>query len=47
MPTASAVLMPGVNHMEASLPGFEPMNGVAKPGRDVLIVDVCDVTKSM
>lgn len=33
--------------MNASVPGREPLNGGAEPGRDLLEIDVFEVTKSV
>jgi hypothetical protein len=33
--------------MKTSLSGREPLNGAAEPGRDLLEIDVFDVTKSV
>ena len=41
------VMLLGVDNMKASLSGREPLNGAAEPGRDLLEIDVFDVTKSV
>jgi hypothetical protein len=42
-----AWLVLGVDNMNASLSGREPLNGAAKPGCDLLEIYVFDVTKSV
>ncbi len=44
---AAKLLLPRMDDMNAGLSGREPLNGMAEPGRDLLIIDVFDVTKSM
>jgi hypothetical protein len=41
------VLVLGVDNMKTSLSGREPLNGAAERGRDLLEIDVFDVTKSV
>jgi len=38
---------PGVDNMKTKLSGWESLNGVAEPGRDLLEIDVFDVTESV
>src|SRR5215831_10759675 len=42
-----AVLVLSVDNMKTSLSGCEPLNGAAEPRRDLLEIDVFDVTKSV
>ena len=43
----AAWLVLSVDNMKTSPSGREPLNGVAEPGRDLLEIDVFDVTKSV
>src|SRR5215831_10832887 len=43
----AAWLVLSVDNMKTSLSGREPLNGAAEPGRDLLEIDVLDVTKSV
>ena len=45
-PLLAAWLVLSVDNMKTSLSGREPLNGAAEPGRDLLEIDVFDVTKS-
>ena len=45
-PPLAAWLVLSVDNMKTSLSGREPLNGAAEPGRDLLEIDVFDVTKS-
>ena len=46
-PPLAAWLVLSVDNMKTSLSGREPLNGAAEPGRDLLEIDVFDVTKSV
>ena len=47
MDRGHAWLVLGVDNMKTSLCGREPLNRAAEPGRDLLEIDVFDVTKSV
>src|SRR5262245_36632784 len=46
-PLLAAWLVLSVDNMKTKLSGREPLNGAAEPGRDLLEIDVFDVTKSV
>jgi hypothetical protein len=46
-PLLAAWLVLSVDNMKTSLSRRKPLNGAAEPGRDLLEIDVFDVTKSV
>jgi len=47
LPRRGLPLVPGVHNMNAGVPGSEPLNEASEPGRDLLVTDVFDGTKSV